>query len=689
MAVVLAVVIPGGGAVSAGHDTALVAGGLTALPQAGLGPNLLRNGGFETLEGGRPAGWSATGAWTPDQLVKHSGMFSYRRDGGAPTSSQTIALPRGVYTLSAWIKTEGLGAGSGVRLQLDSRAGGINEWAPSGVISGTTDWTLYQVGPIVVATDRLAAVSLESYNDPPGTVWFDDVRLQQQQQPVDVFMLYPNYRGMLFDDQSQTMRFDVGVTPPAGDPAKYTIEATLAEESSATVIASQTYAGARHFVAELPGGAMHIGHAYLVTFALVDTTTGAAVYSHPAYRVSRVPGARRAAMRMAFDESNRVLVRGTPRFVLGIYDSGAASGGSDAFWEDRLWSATGERRMHGLRINTYLNDGYGAADAATLGALMSNLDKHGVAYLQTGHCFGTSPAAATTFAIDTSDTYVERIASHAGSAGYYTIDECASSLAPGAFAQYQRLKRLDPASVTFAALAPGGPWASAWRDSADIVATATYPMLGAEPAGGYPHGRVADGTIAAREAVKGARPHMTVLQFARLTSQGRWPSRSELRNHAWMAIVEGATGLWWRGLGDHALLATCAGWCAEKTQHMDDLEAVVNEIADLEPALLAPDATAVLTSNSNTAAIRTKVKVVGGTGYLFAYNATNAAASATFGWSTTPGSVRVNVEDRVIAPSGASFSDTFAPYQAHVYLITDGGHRPVVAGTAVTPTVRN
>ena len=669
---VLAILVPGGGALSASEEATIVAGGLVALPQVSVGADVVGNGGFETLEGGRPAGWSGGGAWAADQFVKRSGAFSYRRGTGAPTSAQTITLPKGVYKLSAWIKSErlGSGAGSGVRLQLDSRVGGINEWVASEVISGTTDWTRHEVGPIVVTTDRTAAVYLESYNDPAGTAWFDDVKLQQlRPPPVDVFMLYPNYRGMLFDDQSQTMTFDVRVTPPDGDGSKYTIEATLADESSSTVIAGRTYAGAAHFVAAVPGGAMRPGHAYLVTFSLIDTTTNAAVYTYPAYRVSQVPGTRRAAMKIAIDESNRVLVRGAPRFVLGVYDSGVPGNGD---WERRLWSAAGERRMHGLKINMYVNHGAGAA---ALGALTSNLDTHGVAYLQSGHCFAASPAGPNKFA--------------AAASGYYTVDECAPSLMPGVFAEYQRLKRLDPASVTVAALAPSAPGASPWRDSADIIATTTYPMLGAEPAGGYAHARVAEATIAARDAVKGARPHMTVLQFARLTSQGRWPSRSEMRDHAWMAIVEGASGLWWWSLGDNALLATCAGWCAEKTQHMDDLKAVVNEIADLEPALLAADAPAALTSNSNTAAIRTKVKVVGGTGYLFAYNATNAAASVTFGWSTTPGAVAVNAEDRALAPSGASFSDTFSPYQAHVYLITNGGHGRVVAGTEVTPTVRN
>ena len=47
-----------------------------------------------------------------------------------------------------------------------------------------------------------------------------------------------------------------------------------------------------------------------------------------------------------------------------------------------------------------------------------------------------------------------------------------------------------------------------------------------------------------------------------------------MRNHAWMAIVEGARGLWWWSLGDNALLAVCAGWCAQKTGYMNNLKAV-------------------------------------------------------------------------------------------------------------------
>src|SRR5207249_11400455 len=120
-----------------------------------------------------------------------------------------------------------------------------------------------------------------------------------------------------------------------------------------------------------------------------------------------------------------------------------------------------------------------------------------------------------------------------------------------------------------------------------------------------------------------ARPYMTVLQFFRFTSQGRWPTQAEMRNQAYMAIVEGAKGLFWWSLGSNALASVCSDWCATRTQYMNNLKAVVSQIADLEQVLLADDAPTAIVANSNTAAIKTKVKIVGSRGYVFAYNYTN------------------------------------------------------------------
>ncbi|PYO19565.1 MAG: hypothetical protein DMD85_18190, partial [Candidatus Rokuibacteriota bacterium] len=106
--------------------------------------------------------------------------------------------------------------------------------------------------------------------------------------------------------------------------------------------------------------------------------------------------------------------------------------------------------MNGLKINMYLNYWYGETPTDSIKALMTNLQSHGVTYLQTGNCFDKF-AAGTNFLINNSDSYVQDLATQPGTAGFYTIDECIPSLIPGAFTQYDRLRRLAPSTITFMA----------------------------------------------------------------------------------------------------------------------------------------------------------------------------------------------------------------------------------------------
>jgi hypothetical protein len=629
--------------VSAATPASSVIGGLTALPETIAGPNLLRNAGFEIVNGMQPGGWEAADGWVADRHVSRSGAVSFRRSAGAATASQAVSVTKGVYTLSAWVKTDGLGdpAGSGVRLVLDSRSAGVNEWGASAVISGTGDWKRYDVGPVAIATDRTVRVRLESYHGPDGTAWIDDVTLvQHRPPPVDVFMLYPNYRGMLFDDQPQAITLDVSVTPPSGTLAGYTVTATLSDERSQTVVATGAYPAAGTVRATLPAAAMRAGAPYLVQVALVDSSRDV-VYTYPAFRVSKVAAGARSAMSVAVDDSNRVVMRGTPRFVLGVYDGGAGTPG-----ERQLWSPTIGRRLGDVKLNMYLDAWDGRAAATAVRSLMTSLQQRGVMYLHTGPCAAGQPR-------DSVQAQRQSIGAHPARAGYHTIDQCTQA-APEAFAQYQRLKQLDGDGITLAALAGGPAQLAPWREAADVLGAVAYPMYGPEPAGGYRHGAVAEATRAARHAVKSARPFMTVLPVSPLGAFGRAPTLQEMRSHAYMAIVEGARGLWWSGLGDDSA----------------PLQSVVNEIAALEPALVADDAPGALASNSAPAAIRTKVKVVDGTGYLFAYNGTNEPVTAFFGWSTAVARVMVHAEKRAVAAGGGGFSDTFQPYEAHVYVVS-------------------
>lgn len=95
----------------------------------------------------------------------------------------------------------------------------------------------------------------------------------------------------------------------------------------------------------------------------------------------------------------------------------------------------------------------------------------------------------------------------------------------------------------------------------------------------------------------------------------------------------------------------------------------MGERADLESVLLADESPGQLTGNTN-AAIRTKVKVVDGEGYVIAYNSTNAdGVSTQFTWSTPPSTATVNGQALAVASDG-TFTDTFKKHEARVYKIT-------------------
>ena len=668
--------------VAAAAQSTLTAGGLTSLTGIyALGPDLAQNGGFETNDGVKPAGWITDSAWVVDGNTRRSGAWSVRLTD-APSvpfgqiARQTLTLRRGVYKLSGWIKTQDLGtntSGSGVRLNLDYSVNGALMRGLTPVVGGTMEWTYFESTDIVVPDDRTATLKLEAYREPSGTAWFDDVRVEEQvPAPVDAFLLYPNFRGMLFDDQPPTIRIEIAVNAPGGDFGAYEVVAAL--KDGATAVMTQRYAANPTLVAELDGAGMAPGRLYDVALTLVARSGGGVVYSAPTYRVSRVPASARSSMNVAFDDKNRILLHGTPRFVLGVYDSGIGYNWTDSYWEQTLWTPLG-RWMDGLRINLYLNYQFGLAPEAAMNALMTNLQKRGVMYLQTGNCFQNTPAKPT-FQINASDDYVRTIGTHPGSAGYYTFDECGAGMIPGVFAQYGRLKGLDADSMTFGALLAWPQDVFLWSDSGDVLSTDPYPLYGAEPSGGYPHQQVAEWTTVNRLAVMNARPFMTVLQFFKFTSMGRWPTLAEMRSHAYMAIVEGARGLMWWSLGANALRDVCSGWCLEKTAYMGNLKAVVGELADLEPALLADDTPASLVANSQPAAIRTKVTRVAGKGYVFAYNTSNAPVIATFTWHRTPLTVTVNAEGvnaqgRTLSLSGSQFTDRFEAHEAHVYVIEE------------------
>ncbi|MGB9605043.1 MAG: fibronectin type III domain-containing protein, partial [Bryobacteraceae bacterium] len=286
-------------------------GGLTAYPQGQLSPNLLVNGGFETAgSNGKPLGWSDNG-FLMDTSVAHTGNASYRLTDAnlipySQAASQQLSMKKGVYQFSVWVKLSNLAAaqGSGVRVCFSAPPSYpwqlVRTCTPT--VKGTSDWQKLTLTKIVLPEDSTASLSLEAYGEPDGTAWFDDAELRRESLPLNVFMLYPNYRGLLFDDQSQTARFHVSVDPPAGTAlSSYQVVATVTDELTGQVLHQASYAAQATFVAQFDMAGLANDRSYLLQFRLLSST-GAGVFDYPAHRIVKVSGALRQQMAVSFDQ---------------------------------------------------------------------------------------------------------------------------------------------------------------------------------------------------------------------------------------------------------------------------------------------------------------------------------------------------------------------------------------------------
>ena len=432
--------------------------------------------------------------------------------------------------------------------------------------------------------------------------------------------------------------------------------------------------------------------------------------------------AAHAQARGGFDSKGRLTMHGQPRFVLGVYDSGGGYSTDPAKWEEQIFSPTGSRGLQGFPLNVYLNYWLGNMPIGPTNALLDVLHNHGMMYLQTGNCFDTGSwtrYGPGSFSI-MNQSYVEQYAQHPAALGYYIMDECVDSLIGETEAHQAQLKSWDPQGITFAAnLAAGYQNPALWVDAADVMGTDPYPLYGAEPAAGYADFVVADFVSKLRAVAKPNRPVWSVLQFFKFTSNSRMPTSEELRAHAVMSIVEGAQGIFWWDIGVNGLRRLDAATVSASMSH---LKTLTTELAGLEPALLADPAGALAgnstkfadpvagriaqlqhniavewlysrkqwyqeelaalqagdTSKSGgllngAANVRTLTKVVDGVGYVFAYNYTNTPQPVTFTWQSAPTSVTESKTGQAFPLSGSSWTDTFGPYQARIYVVNGAG----------------
>ncbi len=175
----------------------------------------------------------------------------------------------------------------------------------------------------------------------------------------------------------------------------------------------------------------------------------------------------RTGLNISADQNQRILYKGTPTFVLGVYDSGLGYTTSQSAWDGYLAS---NRRLFGLPINFYLNYWFGQAGNSAIVPLVQDLQSHGIGYLDTANCSGNGPLTPSPFFFDTATSSdVQARAATLGYLGVYRADECYSAAASDLVSYKARTDSLDPAESvsvrcleTIAFQSGGTPW-MLWR----------------------------------------------------------------------------------------------------------------------------------------------------------------------------------------------------------------------------------
>jgi hypothetical protein len=550
-------------------------------------------------------------------------------------------------------------------------------------------------------------------------------------QSISSYLLYPNYRGMLWSDQSGMVQLSVAVTPPSGYSLAQLKVVVELLNGNGTVAASASYAPppAAQFTAAIDASALPEG-SYTVQEVMEDSsgkvlysTQQPASFSPQPYQVTVQTAAHRSAkMWIDQDQHFHYGANAPAAFPIIVYDMNSAGCSSTpSFYAGELTNLRAAPGVDGV-IDIIEN---GCAPIAAHQALAIEADTFSAPqlnlwttissdYVGDSFCpaslaasFGDSASCSSQPGVDQLVHDFAANLAPVGNVGYYVADEPNQNCGSGSpecqstvYHQYQQIKAADPYSLTFAAMNPSNIsccWApgvltdeSSWRDSFDIFATDPYGInsWSQDGSGNYEISPiVADWTVDAVNAVQGARPVLVITQFYPGVGSNLFPTLQQMYSAAWTAIAAGANGLGFWAYGEQSSGGTLTdGSKLTGPQLYQQLGQVSASVAAISNVLLSPDAPGMVTAHtaSNTQIIY-RAKQVTGQQWLFAYNYTGNTITDTFTLSSTPTLVTAYAENRTISLSANSFSDSFPPFSAHAYLIAASGFNPSPTPTS-TPT---
>lgn len=254
-------------------------------------------------------------------------------------------------------------------------------------------------------------------------------------------------------------------------------------------------------------------------------------------------------------------------------------------------------------------------------------------------------------------------------------------------ADYQRLQDADPSRPILLNLGQGvanddwkgrGSGASLddypqYVQGADIVSFDVYPVAGIDREDGADFlWYVAKGVERLVNWTEGRKTIWNCIECTHVSSKQK-ATPHQVRAEVWMSLIHGSRGLIYFVHQFKPRFIEAA--LLEDPEMLAAVTAINRQIHELAPVLNSPTipGAARVESSNQDVPIALMVKRHDAVTYLFAVGMRNASATASFTVAELVGDVSIEVlgEDRTLEARDGRFTDEFAPYDVHLYRVSE------------------
>ncbi len=498
---------------------------------AGIGDDVMLNGGFEQNSQSIPDHWNSVGGWGNPEVsltteAARTGTYGMKIETSQNTNpwiSQIVPFEEGAtYEISAWLKAANVqGQGAGFKLEYYRGQEAISEnhildydrtfILPSASLTG--EWQTFAVDNTAPPEAGLVKVYVRLYGT--GKVYFDDASFVVKQHKPMIEMKTDQIFYYSDQDQGQVRAVFDPLDGQLNDKRAYArivhdaTNALLAESAIAMVDVEDP------FVFAFDPSGMALTEPYRVEVQLLDSSNAVIDTAEELiYRYDRPTN---------LTEDGTLLEDGEPFFAVGAYHAGLV--------DYPYLSAAGINVVQGTGTNnadTLQNE----LDAAAQNGLRVMVPLyHGMKVQEN--------AAMTT-------EFVTRFHDHPAVLAWMIMDE---PLHNGKTKEelidaYRLIRSLDDAHPVYMVEAPL-EWAyDTTAKLADIFATDMYPLPD------KPISLIGKHTTLGKQAAGVGKPVWTVLQAMYNSNHPYLPTIGEVRNMAYQSIINGAQGLAYYSLNE-------------------------------------------------------------------------------------------------------------------------------------------